>query len=165
MSRGIRIAPILVTLAAISTACDRRAQYTAHFVVPLGFRGAIQMVPESPDGILPQVSANTEVYVIPDDGVLRLQGPGPFVVWQSMSAEFADGSTLPTEMDLTPAPDGSVRVRGTEDTIAIWTLCTDTKGRSWMYVGTRREAMNAASMGSGHLTPAARVPDTRTQRR
>ncbi len=135
----------------------RLSPYVAHFVVPVGFRGAIELIPDSPDGVTVTVRDGNEVYLVPRDGLLRIQSPGPFTRWQSTTASFTDGTSLPTDADITPAPDGTVRVAARPDTTVFSLVCTDQDGHLWMYVGLRNEALMASSRGSGRLKPGTRV--------
>jgi hypothetical protein len=156
-----RIARVLLCQTAALAAgmllaggCDSSPS-SARFVVPVGFRGAIQIVPHAANGVEASTSGGVEVYKIPPSGLLKLKGPGPFARWQQMNAVYDDGTPLPTDSDLEAAVDGTAQHRGgREDAIALWTIASDEDGVLWMYVGTREEALHAKPID---MKPGKRV--------
>lgn len=124
---------------------------TAHFVVPVVFRGYIMLVPNAKDGVVIEKTADREIYHIPESGILKVADPGPFVTWQSSSAEWFDGTKLPRGYDLTGDDANS-------EGIALWGVATDQHGNVWMYVGPKSEFLPAVN------NPLDRVPGKRVAR-
>ncbi|MFZ5832821.1 MAG: hypothetical protein ACOY3P_22270 [Planctomycetota bacterium] len=122
---GLSVAIIIAMVAG----CHSRGRAgRVHFVVPMGFRGAIAIVPNAPDGAPLEIQDGVRYYRIPASGLLRVQDQGPFFDWGKMSAMYADGSHLKTAHDL--APDSAT---------ALCVFCTDGDGTIWMYLGPRSE--------------------------
>jgi len=57
---------------------------------------------------------------------------------RTLSAAFSDGTSRPTDADITPAPDGTVRVAARPETAVLSGVCTDQDGHLWMYVSAAR---------------------------
>ncbi len=80
--RCYRFSLMMILLGAVSLAgCIPRPSPVLHFVIPSGFRGAIQIVYGSPDASAPEVVGNRMVYRIPADGVLKAKSDAPFAAW------------------------------------------------------------------------------------
>lgn len=139
----LSIQPLAVCVSVLSivcTGCGDRKMPTAHFVVPVGFRGGIVIIEDSPDGIIVPRIEEQEIYEIPESGILKIAGRAPFSTWQRTSAEWSDGSRLLTDHDLM-GDEGYLGDPNT--TIALWGGALDNEGNLWMYVGPRSEYFKA----------------------
>lgn len=131
---------LVASVALTGCSCRSSRMPTAHFIVPVGFRGAFMITDHVASGAVPLRAAGRVVYEVPANGVLQVQGEGPFTNWQSMTAEWSDGTRLLTEHDVDNLaiddPKGAIILRG---------LVNDAKGTYWMHVGTYAEYIAALS--------------------
>ncbi len=74
---------VFIILVGWMVESQRPSPYVAHFVVPVGFRGAIELIPDSRDGVTVTVRDGNELYVVPRDGNQSLC---VFLLWPSVPA-------------------------------------------------------------------------------
>src|SRR6185295_17716779 len=93
----------------ICAGCGVGSGAPLHFVLPDGFKGAIQIVGDPNQGLAVREEAGRFTYVIPPDGKLRVQSLEPFTQWHKESAAFQSGGVLQTDDN---GPEDSVAWRG-----------------------------------------------------
>jgi hypothetical protein len=85
--------------------------------------------------------------LIPESGILKVQGKGPFYQWHRTEACFANGTDIPIvrpdEEDTFP-----------EDVIAFWSGGSRPGGMIYDFLGTKAEAKSfQKETASGEVTP------------
>jgi hypothetical protein len=157
---------VTVCIVAPVLGCDFSGRVD-EFVVPNDFRGAIKIEGNVPDGDEEKRDAESGkyVYVIPESGLIRLQGAGPFTKFETREARFADGTQLVQDIQTTPDPNGIVEhVIDPERTIVLWALGRRVNSLAlWYYVGTKAEYDNALILrgDADGLAAGKRVPPLR----
>jgi len=128
------------------TGCQSRSDHI-HFVIPDGFRGAIVIYINQPDGIRLKKNAGVYTCTIPDNGILKLADKGPFYEWHEVSAAFTNGDPIPVAHE---------PKRLSKETVAFWPHGS----RVFLYgfVGTKdeNEAFNKAT-ATGDVVPGGVV--------
>jgi len=102
---------LLTILLLACCGCEAKPNQVA-FVLPDGFRGGFAIFPDSPDGVVLEQKRGRYVIEIPENGILKINGPHPFASYLS-TASFANGDTIWVEkgIDDKPSP-GEVRLWG-----------------------------------------------------
>jgi hypothetical protein len=72
-----------------------------HIIVPVGFRGQIQITEDQTNGIVPSIKDGTIVIDIPTNGCVALKDWSFYFVEHHESASYADGTSIP-DPDMTP---------------------------------------------------------------
>jgi hypothetical protein len=121
-----------------------------HFVVPVGFRGYIRIIPNADDGIVPERNGQKWTFVIPKSGMLKVKGPDPFDTWHNETAAFADGTSLPPPLP----PQPPLKEGVSNELVRLWDIGGDQEG-IWMYVGTEDELERA--LANTRPQPGVRV--------
>ena len=118
-----------VAVVSVVISCDK-TDAPVHFVVPNGYRGMFVVYPGQKDGTEISLKEGQYTYIVPDDGIIRVRGEGPFATRQEMSASYSDGTPLPlyASEDADPETD-----------TGIWAAGTISSGGIWFVVGVRRE--------------------------
>jgi len=112
------------------------------YVVPVGFRVAICILPTAKGTPLTQGDDGVVEIKIPASGRVTVRANGLFSGWHRESAVYLDGEQL------------QIGVQSSENdtsSVALWSLYTDDKDRIWKFVGTRAEMLEAIDVV--HLTP------------
>ena len=102
--------PLLAVFILMMAGCESRSDHI-HFVVPDGFRGAIIIYPNQPEGLSLKKKNGRYICVVPDNGMLRISDKGPFFRWNSLSASFVNGDPIVVAQE----PE-----RLSKDTVAFW---------------------------------------------
>jgi hypothetical protein len=92
-------------------------------VIPKGFRGAFLIYTNQAAGVEPERAGVTYTLVIPESGVLRIKGAGPFSQWHDSVASFQDGPPLLNGYTgQPPPPPPGTRPVGPfpDELIALW---------------------------------------------
>jgi hypothetical protein len=120
-------------LVLIVGGCQSRSNHI-HFVLPIGFRGAVLVYPNQSDGTNLEKKEGRYTCIIPESGILRIKGAEPFYQWHSLSASFANGAAIPIAHE----PE-----RLSEHTIAFWPHGSTQEGENAQYlydfIGTKTE--------------------------
>src|SRR5687768_18620661 len=85
---------LLAALLLLSAGCAHTGP-PVHIVVPTGFRGLFQIVEDKKHGVSVPLLNKRRVYVIPKDGVLRVNTLAPFKGYNMITASFSNGKPLP----------------------------------------------------------------------
>src|SRR5713226_752149 len=93
LNRPMWLGYVLMALACSS--CGSQRCDHIHYVLPNGYRGAFLIYNEREDGIELRPNKGQITCVIPNTGVLRVKGKGPFYEWHSTTASFANGVPIP----------------------------------------------------------------------
>ncbi len=117
----------IIVLALLWVGCLQKTPQI-HYVLPNGFCGAFIIYTERPNGMRMEASGARYTYVIPETGVLELQGKGPFYGWHTTSASFEDGTVIPAGTEKLP-----------EDVVAFWGGGSQSGGMLYDFVGTKAE--------------------------
>jgi hypothetical protein len=126
-----RIVKLLLVYAVTHTGLGCQSQSgRVHFIVPNGYRGAVLIYTNQPDGITLEVRDGRYVCEIPETGILRIKGNGPFYKWHSTTASFANGDPIL----LAHEPE-----RLTENAVAFWSGGSRPGGLVYDFIGTRAE--------------------------
>jgi hypothetical protein len=118
---------------ALSAVCGCHRFVTSphvHYVVPIGFRGAIVVYTNDAAGTSLPSQKNSYTCIVPETGILRLREKGPFYSWHTTSASFADGTSIPVAQ-----PDASIE----DETILFWSGGARPDGMIYDFVGTKAE--------------------------
>jgi hypothetical protein len=137
-----RICSVVLVISLLLVGCSRKAP-RIHYIVPVGFRGAIILYTNCPDGIPWQKTDSILTCTIPTKGVVCLKDAGVLEEWHSLTAAFDDGQALPIAF-----ADGS---RLSPREVAIWPLWTNEDSILY-FVGASDEYRKAkAAWGRGVL--------------
>jgi hypothetical protein len=107
-----------------------------HFVLPDDFRGAFAIMPDQPDGIELRKTEGCYVIPIPETGILRIKGDGPFGSYLA-TASFDSGMPIWSSKRIDDKP--------AQGTVALWGGSTEILNEDdrqvyyWWFVGTEEE--------------------------
>lgn len=90
-----------------------------HFVIPVGFRGQIEITENKTNGVVPAVKSNTIEIQVPKNGRVVLKDWAPLFCEHHESASYTDGTPLP---DPNMVPAGGTFPH---DEVAFWSLGTE----------------------------------------
>jgi hypothetical protein len=110
MTRRLLTACLIAVVAGGGVSC-RRVTPNIHLVVPAAFQGAILIHTKASDGVPLIPQGGTYIVTVPEDGVLRVHGDGPFYEWHTVTASFSNGDPLPY-----PNPDEVLD----DNSVALW---------------------------------------------
>ncbi len=128
MTRPIALATVLALLVGCS---ERRV--VIHYVIPNGYRGPLKIVGDGDDSNGYAFEAGQHVYRFPQSAVLHVKTTWPFENWHSLTAEYANGTTIYSLWHSAPNSD-AIRVEG----LGFSTGHTG-PGAFWDVVGNERE--------------------------
>jgi hypothetical protein len=114
---------------------------TIHYVLPNGYRGAFMVITGQPDGVEPRGHNGRYICNVPESGVLRVRGKGPFDGWHSITAAYSNGEVIPIEMEV-----DDLR----QERVAFWYGDSRPGGRIYFFVGTsaqNKQFRNETALG------------------
>src|SRR5207245_2469197 len=103
-----------------------------HITVPNGYRGAFIVYTGDPAGIELREVKGTYSCNIPESGVLRIRGEGPFYAWHGLKVSFANGDNIPISTENKGLPD---------DVVAYWPGGSRPGEMLYDFIGTKTEAL------------------------
>ena len=124
------LAVILLGLCICTGCSDSGAPLL--FVLPDGFKGAIEIVKDPKNGLAVREDAGRFTYVIPSDGRLRVKSLTPFSRWHKESAAFQSGGVLQTGTDEN-VPEDNIALR------SLGTLVSNDVTTVRYCVGTKKD--------------------------
>lgn len=142
----------LVAGVMLIVGCGRvERDYHVRIVVPDGYVGLVKIIFRK-DGIHVPVKEGERQFIVPESGVLVVNGPNPFVRLGTASAEFSSGGGIPSANQLL-AEGKEVNASAT---LLRLIGNTNDAGEFWAVVGSQKEWESANLKLHNHISKSVK---------
>src|SRR5262245_37917960 len=111
LGRSLRVLQLSILSVVLCSGCTKRSPHI-RVVVPTGFRGAVLIYVEQPNGLIVKPQDNRYVLTIPPEGILRLKERAALRDWHTLSACFLNDEEIPVAWEEEQIPEGVVAFWG-----------------------------------------------------
>jgi len=124
----VKILTALTLATCVGGCAPKTKRVTIHFVVPTGYNGIFVIRTNRSDGTRMTEQDGRFVCPVPEDGIVSINGKGPFYDWHVRTASYENGQIILS---------GDEGIEN-EDSIGLWFLLSRDDETIWYIIGTRK---------------------------